>query len=72
MANDSGPWTEAEETQLIQIIKAANTAIGVDPLSSEAPWDVVSTNMDHQRGPTQCRHKWYVSTSISWTEANDV
>jgi hypothetical protein len=34
--------------------------MGNPGLSIEAPWEVISANMGHLRGPSQCRTKWYV------------
>jgi hypothetical protein len=55
-----GPWTTAEEDMLQEVIAEANESMGDDPFSPDAPWDVVSAKMKHQRSSTQCRIKWYV------------
>jgi hypothetical protein len=53
-----GWWTAEEEALLVKHIKEANTALGMDPLSSEAPWDIVRAKMGNVRSTTQCRKKW--------------
>lgn len=46
-----------------------NTALGHDPLSAEAPWEVVCEKMGRTRTTTQCRKKWYV---IERSDGGDV
>jgi len=43
---------------LREAVKEANLAIGNTSLSLEAPWEIISAKLNHQRGPTQCRVKW--------------
>lgn len=54
----TGAWSEDEVQKLIEAVKAANVAAGLDPLSGDTPWDVVVTNMGGTRTRTQCRKKW--------------
>lgn len=58
--NSIGHWTKAEENALIDAIKEANTALGKDELSRDAPWEVVSQKLEGKRTTMQCRKKWYV------------
>ncbi|EKC98622.1 nucleolus protein [Trichosporon asahii var. asahii CBS 8904] len=54
----TGAWSEEEVQKLIEAVKSANVAAGLDPLSGDTPWDVVVTNMGGTRTRTQCRKKW--------------
>ncbi|GFZ50527.1 hypothetical protein JCM24511_08284 [Saitozyma sp. JCM 24511] len=58
-SRQSGKWTEDEQSLLIECIKDVNTALGHDPLSAEAPWEVVCEKMGRTRTTTQCRKKWH-------------
>ena len=56
-----GRWNPLEEAKLAKVIKELNEATGLDPLGTEAPWDLVKQRMDGSRTRTQCRRKWRVS-----------
>ena len=54
----AGPWTEEETIRLREAVIKANTDAGLEPLSSDTPWDAVVKLMDETRSRTQCRKKW--------------
>jgi hypothetical protein len=66
-----GKWTEEEQSLLIECIKDVNTALGHDPLSAEAPWEIVCEKMGRTRSTTQCRKKWCVSERSERSERNE-
>jgi hypothetical protein len=66
-----GKWTEKEQSLLIECIKDVNTALGHDPLSAEAPWEIVCEKMGRTRTTTQCRKKWYVIEPSEPSEHTD-
>jgi hypothetical protein len=54
----TGAWTEEETNRLREAVKEANVKAGLEPLSSDTPWDEVVAIMGDTRSRTQCRKKW--------------
>jgi hypothetical protein len=56
-----GKWTEEEQSLLIECIKDVNTALGHDPLSAEAPWEIAL----FWSSTAKCQHSIRTATDAS-------
>lgn len=64
-----GAWTEAEEQELIRIVREVQEDQGKDyGDSNEILWSTVSARMGGRRGKQQARDKWSVLRSDTRTE----